>query len=83
MTRKKFNLFSSKITQPKSQGASQAMLHATGLSKEDMAKPQVGISSMVRRKSLQYASTRFGKHYKRICKKRGFNWFSVQYYWGK
>ena len=43
---KKFNLFSSKITQPKSQGASQAMLHATGLSKEDMAKPQVGISSM-------------------------------------
>ena len=46
MTRKKFNLFSSKITQPKSQGASQAMLHATGLSKEDMAKPQVGISSM-------------------------------------
>lgn len=46
MTRKKFNLFSSKITQPKSQGASQAMLHATGLSKEDMGKPQVGISSM-------------------------------------
>ena len=46
MTRKKLNLFSSKITQPKSQGASQAMLHATGLSKEDMAKPQVGISSM-------------------------------------
>ncbi len=46
MTRKKLNLFSSKITQPKSQGASQAMLHATGLSKEDMSKPQVGISSM-------------------------------------
>ncbi len=46
MTRKKLNLFSSKITQPKSQGASQAMLHATGLSKEDMAKAQVGISSM-------------------------------------
>ncbi|MDC3159933.1 dihydroxy-acid dehydratase [Pseudomonadota bacterium] len=46
MSKKKFNLFSSKITQPKSQGASQAMLHATGLSKEDMSKPQVGISSM-------------------------------------
>ena len=46
MPTKKHNHFSSKITQPKSQGASQAMLFATGLSKEDMNKPQVGISSM-------------------------------------
>ena len=46
MPTKKPNHFSSKITQPKSQGASQAMLFATGLSKEDMHKPQVGISSM-------------------------------------
>eukprot|EP00667_Euglena_gracilis_P006568 EG_transcript_6624 len=40
------NKFSSVITQPKSQGASQAMLHATGLSDEDLNKPQVGISSV-------------------------------------
>ncbi len=30
----------------KSQGASQAMLYATGLSAEDLTKPQVGIASM-------------------------------------
>ena len=35
------NRFSSKVTQPKSQGASQAMLYATGLSEDDMDKPQV------------------------------------------
>src|ERR671916_3314645 len=40
------NKYSSRITQPKSQGASQAMLYATGLTEEDMAKPQVGISSV-------------------------------------
>src|SRR5437762_488979 len=40
------NKFSSKITQPKSQGASQAMLYATGLSDDDMQKPQVGIASV-------------------------------------
>src|SRR5215813_11644014 len=40
------NKFSSKITQPRSQGASQAMLYATGLSDEDLTKPQVGISSV-------------------------------------
>ncbi|GKZ17604.1 hypothetical protein AbraIFM66951_004300 [Aspergillus brasiliensis] len=40
------NRISSKITQPKSQGASQAMLYATGLTEEDMSKPQVGISSV-------------------------------------
>ena len=36
------NKFSKHITQPKSQGASQAMLYATGLREEDMSKPQVG-----------------------------------------
>jgi hypothetical protein len=36
------NKYSSRITQPKSQGASQAMLYATGLREEDMNKPQVG-----------------------------------------
>ena len=40
------NKYSSRITQPRSQGGSQAMLHATGLSVEDMNKPQVGIASM-------------------------------------
>ena len=40
------NQYSSRVTQPKSQGASQAMLYATGLVEEDMHKPQVGIASM-------------------------------------
>jgi len=40
------NRYSRQITQPKSQGASQAMLYATGLTPEDMNKPQVGIGSM-------------------------------------
>jgi dihydroxy-acid dehydratase len=40
------NKYSSRITQPKSQGASQAMLYGTGLSREDMNKPQVGIASV-------------------------------------
>jgi len=43
---KQLNKFSSQITQPKSQGASQAMLYATGLSEEDMGKPQIGIASV-------------------------------------
>ncbi|ORY71009.1 dihydroxy-acid/6-phosphogluconate dehydratase [Pseudomassariella vexata] len=40
------NKISRSITQPKSQGASQAMLYATGLTDEDMSKAQVGISSV-------------------------------------
>lgn len=40
------NKYSSRITQPKSQGASQAMLYATHLTPEDMNKPQVGIASV-------------------------------------
>ncbi|KAI8975643.1 dihydroxy-acid dehydratase [Mycotypha africana] len=43
---KKLNKYSSIITQPKSQGASQAMLYATGLTDEDMNKAQVGIASV-------------------------------------
>ena len=42
----KLNKYSSRITQPKSQGASQAMLYGTGLIHEDMAKAEVGISSV-------------------------------------
>jgi len=40
------NQYSRRITQPKSQGASQAMLYATDMTPEDMDKPQVGIASM-------------------------------------
>ena len=42
----KLNKYSSHITRPKSQGASQAMLYATGLSEADLEKAQVGISSV-------------------------------------
>ena len=40
------NRYSSRITERKSQGASQAMLYATGMSEADMHKPQVGIASV-------------------------------------
>ncbi len=40
------NKISSRITQPKSQGASQAMLYGTGMTPEDMHKAQVGIASV-------------------------------------
>ena len=40
------NRYSSRVTQPKSQGASQAMLYGIGLTDADLAKPQVGICSM-------------------------------------
>ncbi|MFQ5734915.1 MAG: dihydroxy-acid dehydratase [Planctomycetaceae bacterium] len=40
------NKFSSRITQPRSQGASQAMLYGTGMTEADMDKPQVGIGSV-------------------------------------
>ncbi len=40
------NRTSRRITQPASQGASQAMLYATGLTEADMNKAQVGIASM-------------------------------------
>jgi dihydroxy-acid dehydratase len=42
----RLNKYSSRITAPKSQGASQAMLYATGLTEADLDKPQVGISSV-------------------------------------
>src|SRR6187431_3370384 len=40
------NKYSSHITQPRSQGASQAMLYGVGLTSADMQKAQVGICSM-------------------------------------
>ncbi len=42
----KLNRISSRITQPKSQGASQAMLYGTGLTERDMDKAEVGIASV-------------------------------------
>ncbi|KAI8537917.1 hypothetical protein RHMOL_Rhmol09G0061400 [Rhododendron molle] len=42
----KLNKYSSQITEPKSQGGSQAILYGVGLSDEDMGKPQIGISSV-------------------------------------
>jgi dihydroxy-acid dehydratase len=47
MTQKrKLNTYSARITEPRSQGASQAMLIGTGLSESDLEKPEVGIASM-------------------------------------
>src|SRR5271165_4796497 len=43
---KQLNRYSSRITQPPAQGASQAMLYATGLNESDMQKAQVGIGSV-------------------------------------
>jgi dihydroxy-acid dehydratase len=43
---RKLNRVSARITEEKAQGASQAMLHATGLSPEDLHKPQLGIAAM-------------------------------------
>ena len=42
----KINRISLRITQPRSQGASQAMLYGTGMTREDMSKAQVGIASI-------------------------------------
>ncbi len=40
------NRYSARVTRPKSQGASQAMLYGTGLTEADMERPQVGIASV-------------------------------------
>ncbi len=42
----KLNKYSSRLTQTPAQGASQAMLHAAGLTRADMDKAQVGISAV-------------------------------------
>jgi len=41
----KLNKFSSRLTQEQAQVGSKAMLYATGLSEDDMNKPQIGIAS--------------------------------------
>ncbi|XP_062166178.1 dihydroxy-acid dehydratase, chloroplastic [Alnus glutinosa] len=43
---RKLNSYSSQVTEPKSQGGSQAILLGVGLSEEDLSKPQIGISSV-------------------------------------
>ena len=43
---KKLNRYSARITEPRAQGASQAMLYGTGLKPADMAKPEIGIASV-------------------------------------
>ena len=43
---RKLNRTSERITQPPSQGASQAQLFATGMTEEDLDKAQVGIASV-------------------------------------
>ncbi|MGH8590962.1 MAG: dihydroxy-acid dehydratase, partial [Gammaproteobacteria bacterium] len=40
------NRYSARVTRPKSQGASQAMLYGTGLTEADMERPQIGIASV-------------------------------------
>lgn len=40
-----FNKYSKQVTQDETQPAAQAMLHAIGLTQEDMSKPQIGIVS--------------------------------------
>lgn len=46
LTKRILNKYSSHVTQEKSQGASQAMLYATGLKESEMRMPQVGIASV-------------------------------------
>jgi len=46
MSDTKLNKYSATITQPKSQGAGQAMLYGTGLTRDDMDKAQIGIASV-------------------------------------
>ncbi len=46
MSEQQLNRISANITQPPSQGASQAMLYATGMTEADMNKAQVGIASI-------------------------------------
>ncbi|CAL0301185.1 unnamed protein product [Lupinus luteus] len=45
-TTPKLNKYSSRVTEPKSQGASQAVLYGVGLTEDDMSKPQIGVSSV-------------------------------------
>src|SRR4051812_48850428 len=66
------NKYSARITQPASQGASQAMLIATGLSWEDLAKPQIGIGSVwYEGNPCNMHLADLGTHVKRGCEEVG------------
>ena len=53
------NKFSRTITQPKSQGGSQAMLYATGMTEGDMDKPQVSAGYEATIAASRFYSSRF------------------------
>ena len=66
------NRYSSRITQPASQGASQAMLIATGLSWDDLNKPQVGIGAVwYEGNPCNMHLADLGTHVKRGCEEAG------------
>jgi dihydroxy-acid dehydratase len=66
------NKYSARITQPASQGASQAMLIATGLSWEDLNKPQVGIGAVwYEGNPCNMHLADLGTHVKRGCEQAG------------
>jgi dihydroxy-acid dehydratase len=69
---RQLNKFSSRITQPASQGASQAMLIATGLTWDDLNKPQVGIGSVwYEGNPCNMHLAELGDHVKRGAEQRG------------
>ena len=59
------------MTQPKSQGASQAMLYAVGMKEEDMAKAQVGIGSVCMRETLAIYPLNLAEEAKRGVEESG------------
>src|SRR5688572_23039177 len=66
------NRYSSRITQPASQGASQAMLIATGLSWADLNKPQVGIGAVwYEGNPCNMHLADLGNHVKKGCEQAG------------
>ena len=76
------NKYSSRITQPKSQGASQAMLYATGMT--DAGHEQAAgryCERLVRRQSLQYASAHAGRQSERGRRGGRDGRHAVQHHW--
>ena len=77
------NKYSSKITQPKSQGASQAMLYATGMQPEDMDKAQVGIASVWYEGNSCNMQCWISPRSKDWCHSSRSGWNAVQHHWGQ
>ena len=61
MTQSSLNKFSSRITQPKSQGASQAMLYGTGMTEADMDKADAPLSEQISAPAAEAASDSAGE----------------------